>query len=146
MRVLIPSQRSGGEQTNSGAIVSLSLQDKKGSIMNGHPRKFQWLLVIAIIGVAIIGQLPAFAQSANGAGEGVTPTLVRSFALFGGSYQEVDATSEACTGQCVFKNVFTNDCTCPNGYQPIESARILTDTGEGQEVTTCGSTLVICLK
>ncbi len=114
--------------------------------MNRHPRMFQWLLVVAIIGVAMLGQSPAFAQSADRQGDGAAPTLVRSFALFGGSFQEVDASSEACTGQCLFRNVFTNDCTCPSGYTPIESARILTDVGEGDNVTTCGSSLWICLR
>jgi hypothetical protein len=114
--------------------------------MNGHSQRFPWLLVVAIVGVMMLGQSPVFAQSADRQDEGAAPTLIRSFALFGGSFQEVDEGSEACAGQCLFRNVFTNDCTCPSEFTPIESARILTDTGQGPNVTTCGSSLWICLK
>ena len=114
--------------------------------MNGHARKFQWLLAVAIVGVMMLGQLPALAQSADRQGDGAAPTLVRSFALFGGSFQEVDTGSAACAGQCLFSNVFTQSCACPNGYFEIPSARILTETGQGQDIATCGSTLVSCLK
>lgn len=130
--------------TNNEAMGKMPT--RKDALMNRPSRRIQWLLVIAIFGVAILGQLPAFAQAVDGQGAGSPPTLIRSFALFGGSYQEIEASSEACSGQCLFRNVFTNDCTCPGGYTPIESARILTDTGEGDNVTTCGSTLWICLK
>jgi len=101
--------------------------------MNGHSRKFQWLLVVAIVGVMMLGQLPAFAQ-------------VRSFLLFGASFQEVDEGTEACAGQCLFPNPLTNDCTCPSGYTPVKSARILVDVGEDPNISTCGSHLWLCLK
>ena len=114
--------------------------------MNGHSRKFQWLLAVAIVGVMMLGQLPALAQSADRQSEGAASTLARSFLLFAGSYQEVDEGTEACAGQCLFPNILTNACTCPSGYTPIQSARILTETGEGENVATCGSTLWLCLK
>ena len=114
--------------------------------MNGHSRRFQWLLVVAIVGVMMLGQLPALAQSADRQSEGAAPTLARSFLLFGASFQEVDEGTEACAGQCLFPNSLTNDCTCPSGYTPVKSARILVDVGEDPIISTCGSHLWLCLK
>lgn len=135
---------AGHEATNRA--MSIFFQDQKGNSMNGHSRTLYWVFVVAIIGVALFGLSPAFAQSADRQSDGAAPTLLRSFALFGGSYQEVDGGTEACAGQCLFRNVFTNNCTCPSGYIPVESARIITDTGEGPNVATCGSSLWLCLK
>jgi hypothetical protein len=114
--------------------------------MNGRSRMFLWLLGVAIVSVIMLGQSAAFAQSGDRQGEGASPTLVRSFALFGGSFQEADTGSTACTGQCLFSNVFTGSCACQNGFTEVPSARILVDVGQGQNVAQCGSTLVFCLK
>ena len=114
--------------------------------MNGRSRMFLWLLGVAVVSVVMLGQSAAFAQGGDRLGEGASPTLVRSFALFGGSFQEADTGSTACTGQCLFSNVFTGSCACQNGFTEIPSARILVDVGQGQNVAQCGSTLVFCLK
>jgi len=69
-------------------------------------------------------------------------TVQRSFLLYGGAYQKVDAGQGVCVGQCAVANAWTNDCTCKSGYTPLVSARILIDVTGG----TCGSFLYICAK
>jgi hypothetical protein len=69
-------------------------------------------------------------------------TVNRSFLLYGGAYQKVDLGQGVCTGQCAVANALTGDCTCPSGYTPVVSARILIDVTGG----TCGSFLYICAK
>jgi hypothetical protein len=66
----------------------------------------------------------------------------RSFLLYGGAYQKVDLGQGVCVGQCAVANAWTGDCTCPSGYTPLVSARILFDATGG----TCGSFLYICAK
>ena len=72
----------------------------------------------------------------------VAPTAPRTFLLTSGSYQLIDNTGGACLGQCQTPNALTEDCTCLNGYTPIQSARILADVTGGP----CGSFLYICSK
>jgi hypothetical protein len=70
------------------------------------------------------------------------PSANRSFLLYGGAYQKVDAGQGVCVGQCAVANALTGDCTCPSGYTPVVSARILFDATGG----TCGSFLYLCAK
>jgi hypothetical protein len=70
------------------------------------------------------------------------PSPNRSFLLYGGAYQKVDAGQGVCVGQCAVANAPTGDCTCPGGYTPVVSARILYDATGG----TCGSFLYLCAK
>jgi hypothetical protein len=72
----------------------------------------------------------------------VVPNLLRSFLLYSGAFQLIDNTGGACLGQCQNPNVITNDCTCLDGYTPVQSARMLVDVTGGP----CGSFLFICLK
>jgi hypothetical protein len=74
--------------------------------------------------------------------QGVAPNALRTFLLTSGAYQVIDNAGGACLGQCQNPNVLTNDCTCLDGYTPIQSARILVDVTGGP----CGSFLYICLK
>jgi hypothetical protein len=134
---------SSSEVTRNLAVHGFPM---KGRTMNGRSRMFLWLLAVAIVSVITFGQSAAFAQSADPQGAGASPTLIRSFALFGGSFQEADTGSAACTGQRLFSNVFTGSCACQNGFTEVPSARILVDVGQGQNVAQCGSTLIFCLK
>jgi hypothetical protein len=74
--------------------------------------------------------------------ESAAPTLIRSFLLYGGAFQLVDSGGGACIGQCQVANALTGGCTCPSGYTPLPSARILVDVTGGP----CGSFLYICAK
>jgi hypothetical protein len=74
--------------------------------------------------------------------QSAAPTVNRSFLLYGGAYQDIDLGQGVCAGQCAVANALTGDCTCPSGYTPVVSARILLDVTGG----TCGSFLYICLK
>jgi hypothetical protein len=114
--------------------------------MNRHVQVALCLVVVAIVSVMMLAQSPAFAQSVDRQGEAASPTLARSFALFGGSFQEADTGSDICTGQCLFPNIFTNSCACAGGYTEVPAARILVDVDQGVNVLECGSTLVFCLR
>jgi hypothetical protein len=70
------------------------------------------------------------------------PSAKRSFLFYGGAFQKVDLGQGVCVGQCAVANAWTGDCTCPSGYTPLVSARILVDVTGG----TCGSFLYICAK
>jgi hypothetical protein len=115
--------------------------------MNGHSRIRLSLSAVAIVGVLmVLGQTRTFAQSADPQDNGATPAQLRSFLLFGGAYQQVDAATGLCTGQCGVINQWTGGCTCPNGYVALPSARMLVDVSSGQEGATCGAFLYICAK
>jgi hypothetical protein len=115
--------------------------------MNGHSHIRLLLSAVAIGGVLmVLGQTSAFAQSADPQGNGATPAQLRSFLLFGGAYQQIDAASGLCAGQCGVINQWTGGCTCPNGYVALPSARILVDVSSGPEGATCGAFLYICAK
>jgi hypothetical protein len=88
------------------------------------------------------GTLVAQATPNDQPGESAVPTLIRSFLLYGGAFNLVDNPGGVCAGQCAVANVLTGGCTCPSGYTPLSSARILTDVTGG----TCGSFLYICAK
>jgi hypothetical protein len=76
--------------------------------MNGHSRIRLSLSAVVIIGVLMVfGQTSAFAQSAEPQGNGATPAQLGSFLLFGGAYQQVDAATGLCTGQCGVINQWT---------------------------------------
>jgi hypothetical protein len=115
--------------------------------MNGHLHIRLLLSAVAIVSVLmVLGQTSAFAQSADPQGNGATPAQLRSFLLFGGVYQQINASSGLCAGQCGVINQWTGGCTCPNGYVALPSARILVDVSSGQEGATCGAFLYICAK
>jgi hypothetical protein len=88
------------------------------------------------------GMLVAQATSNDQPDQTASPTLIRSFLLYGGAFHLVDNPGGVCAGQCAVVNVLTNACTCPSGYTPLPSARILTDVTGGE----CGSFLYICAK
>jgi hypothetical protein len=101
--------------------------------------------------LAIGGLMLFFTQGHGAAQEAPAPDLPyqsdapspnRSFLLYGGAYQKVDAGQGVCVGQCAVANALTGDCTCPGGYTPVVSARILYDATGG----TCGSFLYLCAK
>jgi hypothetical protein len=106
----------------------------------------RWVSMLAIGGLMLL------LTQGSGAAEDVpatelpyqsaTPTVNRSFLFYGGAYQRVDAGQGVCAGQCAVANAWTGDCTCPGGYTPLASARILIDVTGG----LCGSFLYICAK
>jgi hypothetical protein len=104
----------------------------------------RWVSMLAIGGLMLL-----FNQG-SGAAEDATdlpyqsdaPTVNRSFLLYGGAYQKVDLGQGVCVGQCAVANAWTGACTCPGGYTPLVSARIMFDATGG----TCGSFLYICAK
>jgi hypothetical protein len=106
----------------------------------------RWVSMLAIGGLMLL------LNHGSGAAEDVpatelpdqsaAPTMKRSFLLYGGAYQRVDAGQGACAGQCAVTNAWTGDCTCPGGYTPLASARIVIDVTGGM----CGSFLYICAK
>jgi hypothetical protein len=115
--------------------------------MNGHARICLLLSAVAMVGVlTVFGRTSAFAQSAAAQSQEATPAQLRSFLLYGGAYQQIDASAAPCTGQCGVINQRTGSCTCPNGFVPLPSARILVDVGSGPDGATCGSFLYICAR
>jgi hypothetical protein len=86
--------------------------------------------------------LVAQATSNDQPDQTASPTLIRTFLLYAGAFQLVDNAGGVCTGQCAVANPLTGGCTCPSGYTPLSSARILTDVTGGD----CGSFLYICAK
>jgi hypothetical protein len=115
--------------------------------MHGHSRRRLLLSAVAMVGVLMaVGQMSAFAQSANPAGQAATPEASRSFLFFGGAYQVIEQASGNCAGQCNLINEWTGGCTCPNGYVPLPSARMLITVGSGNNIDTCGSLLFICAR
>jgi hypothetical protein len=115
--------------------------------MNGHSRIRLLLSAVAIVGVLMVLSLTSSsAQLADSQDQGATPAKLRTFLLFGGAYQQIDAASGLCAGQCGVINQWTGGCTCPNGYVALPSARSLVDVSSGQEGATCGAFLYICAK
>lgn len=106
-------------------------------------RQWKMMSIVVIAGAMLLAtHLPLAAQE-----EPPLSGQLRTFLLLGGSFQIVDATGEACLGQCAVPNVRTGECLCPEGYTPVGSARILIDAIDAQgEPTSCGSTLVMCLR
>ena len=114
--------------------------------MNGRSRRRALLSVAAMVGVLMmLGQMSAFAQSADPEGQ-VGTQAVRSFLLWGGAYQVIEQAAGNCDGRCNVINEWTGGCTCPNGYVPLPSARMLVTVGTDQNVDTCGSLLFICAR
>jgi hypothetical protein len=117
-----------------------------------------WVSIVSIVGLLVL-----LGQVSGSAGEALSPegeilvaqatpndhpdmsaitTLTRSFLLFAGAYQLIDASGGACAGQCQVANPLTDACSCPSGYTAMPSARILADVTGG----TCGSFQYICAK
>jgi hypothetical protein len=101
--------------------------------------------------LVIGGLMMLLSQGHGSAGDATTPelpyqsaapTVSRSFLLYGGAFQAIDLGQGVCAGQCAVANALTGDCTCPSGYTPVVSARLLIDVTSG----TCGSFLYMCLK
>jgi hypothetical protein len=114
--------------------------------MNRHLRNRLLLSVVVMVGVLmVLGQVSAYAQPADPQSQAGTQAL-RSFLLFGGAYQLIEQAAGNCDGRCNFRNAWTDNCTCPNGYVPLPSARMLVTVGEGQNIDTCGAVLFICAK
>jgi len=88
------------------------------------------------------GTRVAQATPPDQADEPAAPTLIRSFLLFGGAFHLIDQGAGPCLGQCQVVNALTGGCTCPSGYTPLPSARILVDVTGG----TCGSVQYLCAK
>lgn len=88
------------------------------------------------------GTLVAQATPNDQPDESAVPTRIGSFLLFGGAFHLIDQGDSPCSGQCQVVNALTNGCTCPSGYTPLPSARILADVTGGP----CGSFLYICAK
>jgi hypothetical protein len=106
--------------------------------MNAHSRKRLFLAVVAMVGVLmLLGQTSVLAQS--------NLQQLKQKIISGGSYQVIDVATAPCSGQCPFPNWQTADCTCPQGFAPVQSARMLISVGEGQQGGTCGATLVSCV-
>jgi hypothetical protein len=114
--------------------------------MNRRSWRRRWVSMLAIGGLMLL-----FNQGSGAAQDAPSPDLPyqsdapspnRWFLLYGGAYQKVDVGQGACVGQCAVANALTGDCTCPGGYTPVVSARILFDATGG----TCGSFLYICAK
>ena len=113
-----------------------------------HRRSWRqrWVSLLAITGLILLVN-----QGRGAAQEAPTPDLPyqsdapsanRSFLLYGGAYQQVDAGQGVCAGQCATAKALTGGCICPSGYTPVVSARILVDVTGG----TCGSFLYLCAK
>ncbi len=88
------------------------------------------------------GTLVAQATPNDQPDQSAAPRIARSFLLYGGAYQRAEDAGGDCIGQCVVANVLTSDYTCPSGYTPLSSARILVDVAESMG----GSFLFICAK
>lgn len=105
-----------------------------------------WSSMLVIVGLMmLLTQGQGFAEEALTPElpyRSAAPTAIRSFLLYGGGYQEVDLGEGVCAGQCAVVNPLTDGCTCPSGYTPVVSARILIDVTGGQ----CGSFQYLCLK
>ena len=114
--------------------------------MNRRAWMRRWVVMLAIGGLMLL------LNPGSGAAEDVPPPDLpyqtdafiakRSFLFYGGAYQKVDLGQGVCVGQCAVANAWTGDCTCPGGYTPLVSARMLFDATGG----TCGSFLYICAK
>jgi hypothetical protein len=115
----------------------------KGSTMNVSSRKRLFASVIAIVGLLMmLGQTSAFAQSSALRGQDFTPSVtIGQQILNGGLYQQLDAAIAPCSGQCETPNWQTGQCTCWQGFIPVEIARMLVDVTGGQ----CGSRLFACI-
>jgi hypothetical protein len=95
--------------------------------------------------ILLLSQGNGFAEDASSTDlpyESAAPAVNRSFLFYGGAFQVVDAGQGVCAGQCAVKNAWTGGCTCPGGYTPLVSARVLIDVTGGM----CGSFLYICAK
>ena len=114
--------------------------------MNRRSWMRRWVSMLAIGGLMLLlNQGSGAAEdplSTDPPYQSVAPTVNRSFLFYGGAYQKVDLGQGVCVGQCAVANAWTGACTCPGGYTPLASARILTDVTGG----TCGSFLYICAK
>jgi hypothetical protein len=114
--------------------------------MNRRVRMRQWVSMLAIGGLMLL-LTPGSGAAQDGLSTDLPyqsdpPTVNRAFLLYGGAYQKVDGGQGPCAGQCATVNAWTGACTCPGGYTPLVSARILIDVTGG----TCGSFLYICAK
>jgi hypothetical protein len=100
--------------------------------------------MLAIGGLMMLlsqGRVAAGDTPANGLPyQSDAPTLNLPFVLYGGAYQVIDLGQGVCAGQCAVANALTGDCTCPSGYSPLVSARILSDVTGG----LYGSFLYLC--
>jgi hypothetical protein len=106
--------------------------------MKGVTVKTNLRMGLALSVVAIVAVMVMFGQAS------AQPTIKQQV-LSGGTYQMVDAATPPCSGQCIIANWQTGNCSCAPNFSPVETARILTNVGEGQNVATCGSLLVSCV-
>jgi hypothetical protein len=108
-------------------------------------RKHAVISVLAIVGLLMtIGPMNALAQSAGPGGQDVSTSALKTQILNGGSFQIIDAAEGPCTGQCAVANWQTGTCTCPEGFTPFPTSRILIPAGSGPEGSICGSFQYTC--
>jgi hypothetical protein len=124
-----------GQATNNNVAKDLDL---KGVTMNAYSRKRLFLSLVAVVVVLMmLGQTSVIAQS--------NLQQLKQKIISGGSYQIIDVATAPCSGQCPFANWQTGDCTCPQGFAPVGSARMLLSVGDGPEGAMCGATLFSCV-
>ena len=87
--------------------------------MNRRSWMRRWVSLLAIAGLMLlVNQGRGAAQEAPAPDlpyQSDAPSGNRSFLLYGGAYQQVDAGQGVCVGQCAVANALTGDCTCPGG-------------------------------
>ena len=90
--------------------------------MNRRSWMRRWVSLLAIAGLMLlVNQGRGAAQEAPAPDlpyQSNAPSPNRSFLLYGGAYQKVDAGQGVCVGQCAVANALTGDCTCPGGVHP----------------------------
>jgi hypothetical protein len=102
-------------------------------------------IVSIVSGMLILGQVSVFAQSSDLGGDALTPSVtIRQQIVNGGFFQLVDAANTPCSGQCATPNWQTQQCSCPQGFGPIPTARVLVDVA-GQPGILCGSIQYVCV-
>jgi hypothetical protein len=108
-------------------------------------RKHAVMSVLAIVGLLMtIGPMNALAQSAESGGQAVSTSALKSQIFNGGTFQIIDTAEAPCTGQCAVANWQTGACTCPEGFTPFPTSRILIPAGSGPEGSICGSFQYTC--
>ena len=105
-----------------------------------------FVLIVSIVsGMLIFGQGNVLAQSSDIGGDVLTPSVtIRQQMFNGGFFQLVDAANTPCSGQCVIPNWQTQQCSCPQGFQPFPTARVLVDVA-GSPGILCGSIQYVCV-
>jgi hypothetical protein len=110
-------------------------------------RKQAVMSILAIVGLlTLIGPMNALGQSAGPGSQDVSTSALKSQIFNGGSFQIIDTAEAPCTGQCAVANWQTGACTCPEGFTPFPTSRILIPAGSGPEGSICGSFQYTCGK